>query len=119
MQCEIGAKLKTFVCVKCDFRCAQKSDMVSHAVNTHVSEKDAMFEVDSDCSDEDAGGEDDLDDEEFSDEEKSTPKKSVLNESSVTTNSRFPEKIYGLTTNELVRFKTHPTSPLIPKWLAQ
>ena len=125
VHCEIGLKLKIFVCVKCDFRCPERNTIVDHVINAHVNEKDSLFELDSDSEEEDDDDNEDVEDEEVEEDEdhdEKTPRKTKTGSPSTTPslcNNRFIEKTYGLATSDLRRFKTNPTSPLIPKWLAQ
>jgi hypothetical protein len=127
VSCEIGLKLKLFACTKCDFRCSERTAIIEHVINTHVTEEDGAFELDS------AGSEEDLDDEEVLDDEEGdldgentprirrTPRRPTSSATATPTTpaNRALEKIYGFSTTDLGRFKTHPTSPLIPRWLAQ
>lgn len=80
-------------------------------LNTHVSEKDAAFELSDGSSNDDDTDEETKDDEECdsdADRKKFIPQ-----------NTKTLDKAYGLSSNVLQQFKTLSTSHLIPMWLAK
>lgn len=117
VQCEIGSQSKCFACLKCDFRSQDKSQIMEHALNTHVLEKDdEAFELSgssSDDTDDDEANEDGMYD---SDDDND---RTVDRRKSVPQNTKNIEKAYGLSSQDLLQFKSLSTSQHIPIWLAK
>jgi hypothetical protein len=117
VQCEIGSQSKCFACLKCDFRSQDKSQIMEHALNTHVLEKeDDAFELSgssSDDTDDDEANEDGMYD---SDDDND---RTVDRRKSVPQNTKNIEKAYGLSSQDLLQFKSLSTSQHIPIWLAK
>lgn len=113
--CEIGLKTKAFACLKCPFRCPDRNAILQHVLNTHVSEKDAAFELSGGDSSSDDAEEDFAQGSEDGDieDERSNRRKSVPQ------NTKILDKAYGLPSNILQQFKSLTTPPLIPLILAQ
>ena len=116
VQCEIGLKTKSFACLKCTFRSPDRSAILDHVISTHVSEKDAAFELSGDSSS-DATDEEEVNEEE--DESEIDGPEGNERRKSIPHNTKNTEKAYGLTSNILQQFKSLSTSQLIPLWLAQ
>lgn len=117
VQCEIGSKSKYFACLKCEFRSQDRSQILQHALNTHVTEKDDAFELSgsssSDNTDDDEVGEDGIDDSDSGNDRVVDRRKSVPQ------NTKNLEKAYGLSSHDLLQFKSLSTSQHIPHWLAK
>lgn len=115
--CEIGLKTKAYACLKCTFRCQDRSEVLEHVLNNHVSESDAPFEEPCQSSSESEGDDDDADlaGELGSDDEDESGNK----RKSIPQNTKFLDKAYGLTSSVLQQFKTLSTPQHIPIWLAQ
>ena len=116
--CEIGIKTKAFACLKCTFQSLVRTEIVEHVLNTHLSEKDAAFELsgsDSSSSESEEEADAFVSDEAAGDGHASgdEPSSSAL----VTKNT--VDKAYGLSSASLLHFKTQTLSPLIPTWLAE
>ena len=114
-QCEIGLKTKVFACRKCSFHCPDRNGIIEHVLNTHVSEKDAAFEI--------SGGESSNDDaDDFSGGEsvnEDTEDDRNIKRRSIPQNTKILDKAYGLPASILQQFKSTTTPPLIPMILAQ
>jgi hypothetical protein len=117
VQCEIGSKSKYFACLKCEFRSQDRSQILQHALNTHVTEKDDAFELSgsssSDNTDDDEVDEDGIDDSDSGNDQVVDRRKSVPQ------NTKNLEKAYGLSSHDLLQFKSLSTSQHIPHWLAK
>ena len=111
VQCEIGLKTKSFACLKCTFRSPDRSAILDHVISTHVSEKDAAFELSGDSSS------DATDEEEVNEEEDESEIDGP--EGNERRKSNNIEKIYGLTSDIQQEFTSSSTSHIIPLWLAQ
>jgi len=114
-QCEIGLKTKAFACRKCSFHCPDRNGIIDHILSTHVSEKDAAFEMSggessNEDADEDSGHESVNEDAE---DEQSSRRRSIPQ------NTKILDKAYGLPSRILQQFKSMTTPPLIPMILAQ
>ncbi len=120
VQCEIGLKSKSFACLKCAFRSPDRSAILEHVLSTHVSEKDAAFELSGDSSS-DATDEDELieEDEECGSDGDGVEDETNERRKSIPHNTKSIDKAYGLSSNVLQQFKSLSTSQLIPLWLAQ
>lgn len=117
VQCEIGARSKCFACLKCDFRSQDRSQIMEHALNTHVTEKDDAFELSGGSSSSEDTDEDDSDAE---GQECDSDADDRLNKrKSVPQNTKTVEKAYGLSCHDLLQFKSLSTSQHIPVWLAK
>lgn len=120
VQCEIGSRSKCFACLKCDFRSQDRSQILEHALNTHVTEKDDAFELSggsSSSSSEDT--EDDSDAEGGIGRDSDAEDQRLNKKKSVPQNTKNVEKAYGLHSHELQQFKSLSTSQHIPVWLAK
>jgi len=128
--CEIGMKSKLFGCLKCAFQCLERPVMVQHVLDTHVSEKDATFELGTDHSDvgeeynndeEEEEEDDDDEDEEEEEIELSDGETSekVVRPNSAPTKLKSTERAFGITPTLLHQFKNLQTPPCIPQWLAE
>lgn len=117
VQCEIGSKSKYFACLKCEFRSQDRSQILQHALNTHVTEKDDAFELSGSSAGDDT--DDDDVDEDGIDDSDSGNDRTVDRRKSVPQNTKNLEKAYGLSSHDLLQFKTLSTSQHIPLWLAK
>ena len=115
VKCEIGLKLKTFGCLKCQFQCLERNEMIEHVIRAHVSEKDATFDLGNEPSD--AGEEYDEEEEVGVSEEDAggrTPRSNMT-----PAKIKLTDKIYGVTPSQLHQFKNLQTPQCIPQWLAE
>ena len=115
IECEIGLKTKAFACRKCSFHCPDRNGIIEHVLNTHVSEKDAAFEMSgaessNDDANEDSGRESVNEDEDAD---------RINRRRSIPQNTKILDKAYGLPASILMQFKSMTTPPLIPMSLAQ
>lgn len=118
VKCEVGLSCKAFRCLKCTFSAQEKSQIIEHVLNTHVSERDAAFELNGDASSDDTHDENEDEDEFDSDGDGSEGEKRERRKS-IPHNTKTIDKAYGLSCSVLQQFKTLTTSVLIPKWLAE
>jgi len=116
VKCEIGLKSKMFGCLKCQFQSLQRDAMVEHVIGTHVSEKDATFELGTESSD---AGEEYNEDEEEPEVSEEEAEGKTPHQNLAPAKLKQTERIYGVTPSQLHQFKNLQTPQCIPQWLAE